>query len=86
MAQVNAGRVRFVSRGTYNASTQYYLFDYVNYEGSSYFAKGNTLGNLPTDTTYWQLIAQKGNTRKYSEQLVKLEMALQVFQKQEQQV
>lgn len=61
MAQVNAGRVRFVSRGEYNNSTQYYLFDLVNYEGSSYVAIANTLGNVPTNTTYWQLIAQKGN-------------------------
>ena len=67
MAQVNAGRVRFVSRGTYDASTQYYLFDYVDYNGSSYFAKGSTIGNLPTDTTYWQLIAQKGNTGQTGE-------------------
>lgn len=68
MAQVNAGRVRFVSRGTYSVSTQYYLFDLVDYNGSSYIAKSNTLGNLPTNTEYWQLIAEKGNTgntRKY---------------------
>ena len=62
MAQVNAGRVRFVGRGEYNNSTQYYIFDLVNYDGNSYFAKSNTLGNLPTNTTYWQLIAEKGNT------------------------
>jgi hypothetical protein len=83
MAQVNAGRVRFVSRGTYNESTQYYLFDLVDYEGSSYVAITNTLGNLPTNTTYWQLVASKGNTRKYSEQLVQLEMELLVLKKLE---
>ena len=59
---INAGRVRFVSRGTYNNSTQYYLFDLVDYNGSSYIAKENTLGNLPTNTQYWQLIAEKGDT------------------------
>ena len=59
---INAGRVRFVSRGTYNNSTQYYLFDLVDYNGSSYIAKENSLGNLPTNTQYWQLIAEKGNT------------------------
>jgi hypothetical protein len=62
MAQVNAGRVRFISRGQYNNSTQYYLFDLIDYNGSSYFAKENTQGNLPTNTTYWQLVAEKGNT------------------------
>ncbi len=61
MAQVNAGRVRFIGRGEYNNSTQYYTFDLVNYNGNSYFAKSNTLGNLPTNTTYWQLVAEKGN-------------------------
>ena len=59
---INAGRVRFVSRGTYNNSTQYYLFDLVDYNGSSYIAKENTVGNLPTNNQYWQLIAEKGNT------------------------
>ena len=61
MAQINAGRVRFISRGEYNNSTQYYVFDFVNYNGNSYFAKQNTQGNLPTNTTYWQLVAEKGN-------------------------
>ena len=62
MTQINAGRVRFVSRGEYNNSTQYYLFDLVNYNGNSYYAKENTLGNLPTDASKWQLIAEKGST------------------------
>lgn len=59
MAQVNAGRVRFVGRGEYNNSTQYYVFDLVNYNGNSYYAKADTIGNLPTNTTYWQLVAEK---------------------------
>lgn len=61
MAQVNAGRVRFIGRGEYDNSTQYYTFDLVNYNGNSYFAKSNTMGNLPTNSTYWQLVAEKGN-------------------------
>ena len=61
MAQVNAGRLRFVAKGEYNNATQYYSFDLVNYNGNSYYAKENTIGNLPTDTTKWQLIAEKGN-------------------------
>lgn len=61
MAQVNAGRVRFVGRGEYNNSTQYYVFDLVSYNGNSYYAKADTIGHLPTDTTYWQLVAEKGN-------------------------
>lgn len=61
MAQVNAGRVRFVSRGEYNNSTQYYTLDLVNYDGSSYYAKENVVGVLPTDNTKWQLVAEKGS-------------------------
>ena len=61
MAQVNAGRVRFVGRGEYNNSTQYYVFDLISYNGNSYYAKVDTIGNLPTNTTYWQLVAEKGN-------------------------
>lgn len=61
MAQVNAGRVRFVGRGEYSNSTQYYVFDLVSYNGNSYYAKADTIGNLPTNTTYWQLVAEKGN-------------------------
>jgi hypothetical protein len=34
------------------------LNDAVTYGGSSYRAKGYTTGNLPTNTTYWELIAQ----------------------------
>lgn len=62
MAQINAGRIRFVSRGEYSSSTEYFLFDLVNYNGSSYVAIANSTGVLPSDTSKWQLIAQKGNT------------------------
>jgi len=48
--------------GSYNNGTQYYINDVVEYNGSSYVAKANTIGNLPTNITYWQLIAEKGDT------------------------
>jgi len=44
----------------YNNSTAYVLGDAVLYEGSSYVAMQNTTGNLPTNTTYWQLLVEKG--------------------------
>lgn len=33
----------------------------VSYEGSSYYCKVDSTGNLPTDTVYWLLIASKGD-------------------------
>lgn len=48
-------------RGAYDNATAYALYDTVSYQGSSYVALGDTTGNLPTNTTYWQLLAQKGD-------------------------
>jgi len=47
--------------GAYDATIQYEKLNVVTYQGSSYCAKGNTLGNLPTDAAYWDLIAEKGD-------------------------
>jgi hypothetical protein len=47
--------------GIYNAGTTYAIGESVSYNGSSYVALQVTTGNLPTDTSYWQLIAQKGD-------------------------
>jgi len=48
--------------GPYNAVTAYATGDSVSYLGSSYVALQATTGNLPTDTLYWQLLAEKGDT------------------------
>jgi hypothetical protein len=48
--------------GAYSATTDYVLFDTVFYNGSSYICISPSTGNLPTDTTYWSLMAQKGDT------------------------
>ena len=48
-------------RGAYVAETAYVKDDAVSYLGSSYIAKVATTGNLPTNTTYWDLVAQKGD-------------------------
>jgi chitodextrinase len=45
-------------RGEYDAEYAYVTGDSCSYEGSSYIAIQNTTGNLPTDTTYWQLLAE----------------------------
>jgi len=54
------GKVAYLSKGAYSSSTQYEKNDVVTYEGSSYVSLQNTKGNAPTNTTYWQLIAEKG--------------------------
>lgn len=49
-------------KGTYSGATAYTVGDIVDYSGSSYACKANTTGNLPTNTTYWALLAEKGAT------------------------
>lgn len=63
MATINQdlGKVAYKSKGTYSSSTQYEINDVVTYEGSSYVALQNTTNHVPTNTTYWQLIAEKGS-------------------------
>lgn len=51
-----------LSKGTYNNATSYTVGDFVNYNGSSYACIQNSTGNLPTDTTFWALLASKGDT------------------------
>ena len=49
-------------RGNWSNSTTYAANDGVSYEGSSYVAKIESLNKLPTDTSYWNLVASKGDT------------------------
>lgn len=46
--------------GEYDLSVTYEKNNIVRYNGSSYIAKQTTVGNPPTDTTYWELLAQRG--------------------------
>ncbi len=57
MATIDIGKIKPVFKGTYNNSTAYVLDDIVYYNGSSYVAKTSTTGNLPTDTTKWNVLA-----------------------------
>lgn len=43
--------------GTYAAGTTYFPNDIVQYLGSTYIAVAVTVGNLPTNTTYWAVLA-----------------------------
>ena len=46
--------------GAYVAETAYVINDAVSYDGSSYICKLDSTGNLPTNTTYFDLMALKG--------------------------
>lgn len=49
-------------RGNYRAGSAYRPGDIVSYNGSSYIATRTTSGVLPTNTTRWGLMAQRGAT------------------------
>lgn len=59
MATQILGKVGMVLKGAYNGSTTYQKLDVVTYNGESYVAKSETIGNLPTNTTYWQMLVKK---------------------------
>lgn len=46
--------------GEYNNGTTYQVGQSVSYSGSSYVALTVTTGNVPTNTSFWQLLAEKG--------------------------
>lgn len=55
---------QFSPKGEYNPSTAYKALNIVSQNGSSYVAIQDTQGNPPTNTTYWQLLAQRGEQGK----------------------
>ena len=61
MARQTLGKVMMLLKGEYDSNTQYEILDVVTYNGSSYVAKQSTQGNLPTNTNYWLLLAEKGD-------------------------
>ena len=60
MATLDLGKIKFVWKGAYDAGTTYEADDVVSYLGSSYIYKNATsaAGNLPTNSTYWDPLAQ----------------------------
>lgn len=53
-------REQFEFKGNYDAGTGYVVNNVVFYNGSSYVCIANSTGNLPTNATYWKMVAQKG--------------------------
>jgi hypothetical protein len=60
MATINLGNIKFNWQGAYAGGTAYAVDDVVSYNGSSYICKLASTGNLPTNTTYWDQMSQKG--------------------------
>lgn len=52
--------ISFIWKGAYVAETAYQVNDVVSYNGSTYICILASTGNLPTNATYWSLMAQKG--------------------------
>ena len=57
--------VNLTPRGAYNNSTTYAIGDSVSYNGTSYVAIAQTVGNLPSDTSNWQVLASSGIQAAY---------------------
>ena len=59
MAAIDLGRLRFYHQGAYNSGTTYEMNDVVTYGDKSfvYISTTNAAGNLPTNATYWSLMA-----------------------------
>lgn len=56
MTTYNLGRVGFVPKGEFSATTNYEKYDIVSYNGNGYVALVNVAGVLPTDdATKWKL-------------------------------
>lgn len=61
MAEKNLGKVAVTTGGAYSSSSPYEKLTIVTYEGGSYISKSAVQAGVPpTNTTYWQVIAEKG--------------------------
>ena len=62
MNKIVLGKVMMIAKGDYSDAEQYEKLDFVMYNGCSYVAKQSTIGNIPTNKDYWQLLSGKGDT------------------------
>lgn len=83
MSTINVlGPVGYNPTGTYDPTRAYEKLDVVYYQGSSYVATNDSIGQLPTNTEYWDCIAigyplLSGNT--VSRPISDLSVGLQYF-------
>lgn len=61
MATVNLGSIKFNWQGAYAGGTAYAVDDVVSYNGTSYVCILASTGNLPTNATYWNVMAEGGD-------------------------
>lgn len=64
----------------YNPDVDYVIGNKVSFNGSSYQCIVPTKGNLPTNTTYWKIIAAKGDKGEQGIQGIKGDTGLQGIQ------
>ena len=61
MASLDLGKIKFTWKNTYSGATAYEKDDVVKYNGNVYYCKLASTGNLPTNTTYWDLMVEGTN-------------------------
>lgn len=61
MATLDLGKIKFTWKNNYSGATAYEKDDVVRYNESVYVCKLASTGNLPTNTTYWDLMMQGVN-------------------------
>lgn len=74
---VTLGPVGFKPTGAYDNTREYKKLDVVTYQGSSYVAKSDSIGQLPTDTEYWICLAKGGIDVSYDSTMKALNIAIQ---------
>ena len=63
MGETKIGRVRMGWKGTWDNATPYNSLDAVFHQGETYVARIDVpAGTAITNTTFWQLVAKKGDT------------------------
>lgn len=61
MSTLDLGKIKFTWKNTYSGATAYEKDDVVKYNGNVYYCKLASTGNLPTNTTYWDLMVEGTN-------------------------
>ena len=60
LEELNLAISNFMDEHTYNPAKQYYVNNFVLYNDLYYMCIQDSLGNLPSNTTYWALVGLKG--------------------------